>query len=70
MINFWTVCQVKIYSVRNKTWSLPSVVLHSGWHMGVVGRVIPDTTITRVKRAIKGMLRVMKLRDLDTLGDL
>lgn len=54
MINFWTVCQVKIHSVRNKTWSAPSVALHSGGHMGVVGRVIPDTTIYESEKGYKG----------------
>lgn len=65
MIGTWTVYQVKIYPVRNKTWSLPSGALHSGWHIGGVGRVIPDTTVTSEKRAMKDMLRVMKLGNLD-----
>jgi len=62
MINTWTVCQVKIYSLRNKTWSLPSGALHSGWHMGGVGRVITSYDNYKCEKGYKGYAQGDEIR--------
>lgn len=60
---------MKIYSVRNKTWSALSgftfwLAYGGSWEGGT------RYDSYKVKRVIKGMLRVVKLGDLDTLGNL